>query len=216
MVYFIIKNTLCVIINLYIKKVNGLENVPKKGAFIVAANHASYMDHMILQTIMAKKFNLLLHFLAKIEHFRGVQRFWHKYVGAIPLDREKGGKGALRTAVNFLKKGKIIAIYPEGTRTLTGKLQRAKTGVARLALSAKVPVLPIGLTGTFKILPKGKIIPRFKRATVNIGKPMYFNEYYGKENNKKVLRLVTTKLMKEIARLTGKEYKLDQESVPIG
>jgi len=102
-----------------------------------------------------------------------------------------------------------MGVYPEGTRTLTGKLQRAKTGVARLALAAKVPVLPIGLTNTFKILPKGKWIPRFGRADVNIGKLMYFDEYYGKENNKKTLRLVTTKIMKEIAKLCGQKYEFD-------
>ena len=75
-----------------------------------------------------------------------------------------------------------------------------------MALGAKVPVLPVGLIGTFQILPKGKLIPGFKRAVVNIGRPMYFDRYYGKENNKKVLRLVTTKIMKEIARASNQRY----------
>ena len=78
-----------------------------------------------------------------------------------------------------------------------------------MALVARVPILPVGLTGTFEILPKGKNVPRFKRATVNIGKLMYFDEYYGKENNKKTVRLVTTKIMKEIAKLTGEQYNFD-------
>ena len=131
---------------------------------------------------------------------------WHTYAGAIPLDREKGGKEALGWAIKALKHGKIIAIHPEGTRSLTGKLLRARTGVARLALEARVPVLPVGFIGTFKILPKGKYVPKAKRAIMNIGKPMYFTEYYNKKINKKMLREVTTKIMKEIAKLCRQKY----------
>ena len=110
---------------------------------------------------------------------------------------------------SYLTQGKIIGIYPEGTRTLDGKLQRGKTGAARLALAAKVPIVPVGLIGTFEILPKGKNIPKLKRAIVNIGKPIYFDKYYGKENDKKTIRLVTTKVMKEIAKLCKKKYGFD-------
>jgi len=201
MVYLIAKNTLGVIIGMYIKRINGIENVPEKGPYIIAANHASYMDHLILQSLWARKFNKVMHFLAKKEHFEGIQKFWHIYFGAIPLDRRAGGKDALEKAISYLKNGKIIVIYPEGTRTLTGRTQKGKTGVARLALNAKVPVLPIGLIGTFHILPKGKIIPRCKRAVINIGKPMHFEGYYGKES-KKNLRIVTDIIMKDIARLS--------------
>ena len=210
MAYSILKRIIVPIIKLYIKEIHGLKNLPKKKGFVVAPNHASYADHLIISTIILNHYNEKLHFLAKKEHFQDpFQKVWHKHVGAIPIDRESSGEEALKIAIQCLKKGKIIGIYPEGTRTLTGKLQRAKTGVARLALKAKVPVVPIGIIGTFEILPKGKNIPRFKRAIVNIGKPMFFNEYYGKENNKKVLRLVTTKIMKEIAKLAKQEYNFD-------
>jgi 1-acyl-sn-glycerol-3-phosphate acyltransferase len=209
MAYTIIKRTIFPLIRLYIKKINGVENLPERSGFIFAANHASYMDHFILGAIMVSKYNQKLHFLAKKEHFGdSFQRAWHRHVGAIPLDREMGGKGALATAIRYLRKGKIIGIYPEGTRTLTGALQRAKTGVARLALAARVPVVPVGLIGTFQMLPKGKIIPRFRRASANIGEPMFFDKYYGKENNKKALRLVTTEIMKEISRLSKQRYDL--------
>jgi 1-acyl-sn-glycerol-3-phosphate acyltransferase len=101
-------------------------------------------------------------------------------------------------------------IYPEGTRTLTGKLNRAKTGVARLALQAKVPVVPMGLTNTFKILPKGKWIPKFGlKSDITIGKPMYFDKYYGKDDDKKTLRKITTLIMREIARLSRQKYPFD-------
>lgn len=210
MVYPELRITLVPLTKLWIKKVNGLENVPKKDGFIVAANHSSYMDHMMIGSTILSYLDKKMHWLAKKEHFETFfQRLWHVYVGGIPLDRQSGGKEALRFAVRALKEKKIIVIYPEGTRTLTGKIQEARTGVARLALLSKSPVLPIGLIGTFYILPKGKYVPRFKRATMNIGKPMYFTEYYNKKINKKMLRDVTNRVMKEIARLSNQKYEFD-------
>lgn len=198
------------IASLWVRDIKGKENIPKeKIAFIAACNHASYMDHFIFGGIVAKNTNRMAHFLSKKEHFQGKQKKWHKFLEAIPIDRQAGGKDGLEKAIQALKEGKIIAIYPEGTRTLTGKIQRGKTGVARLVLAAKVPVLPMGLTNTFKILPKGKNIPRLMRTDVNIGKLLYFNEYYGKEDNYKTLRLITNKIMKEIAKLSGQKYEFD-------
>ena len=150
MVYLITKLTIIPLVKLWVGKVNCIENLPK-GAFIVAANHASYMDHLIIAGYIISHLNKKVHFLAKKEHFDNIfKKAWHTYAGAIPLDRKKGGKEALIWAVKSLKQGKIIAIHPEGTRSLTGKLQKAKTGVAKLALKAKVPVIPIGLIGTFE------------------------------------------------------------------
>ncbi len=207
MVYLIPKFTIIPIINLWVKKVSGGENLPKEGAAIFAANHASYADHLIIGAYVAKKVNRQVHFLAKKEHFDNFfKKSWHEYVGSIQLDREKKGKEALKLALKALKKGKIIGIHPEGTRSMTGKLLQGKTGVARLALKAKVPVVPIGLIGTFEMLPKGKYIPKLKRATMNIGKPMYLEKYYNKKINKRMLREVTTIIMKEIAKLSNQEY----------
>lgn len=198
------------IISPWVKEINGLENIPKDRNFIVSANHASYMDHLILSSIIVTYTGKRVHYLAKKEHFEGFfQRKWHESTGAIPIDRQAGGGEALRVAKECLEQGKVIGVYPEGTRTLTGELQRAKTGVARLTLASKVPVLPVGLKGTFDILPKGKNIPSFKRAEVNFGKMMYFDEYYGKENDKKTIRLVVNKIMKEIAKLCGQKYDFD-------
>ena len=118
MVYPIIKRTLFPLIKMYIKKVNGLKNLPEKTGFIVASNHESYIDHVIIAGIIAPKYNKKLHFLAKKEHFKSFhQRTWHRCVGAIPIDRQKGGKEALKTAIIYLKKGKIIGLYQEETRT---------------------------------------------------------------------------------------------------
>ena len=210
MVHAIAKRIIPPIVKLWVKKINGIENMPEDKNFIMAANHASYLDHWIISSILIPHTNKKLHYLAKKEHFDTFfQRIIHKWFGAIPLDRDTGGADALKWALKALKEGKNIGIYPEGTRTLTGKMQRAKTGVARLALGSKAPILPIGLIGTFKIMPKGQHYPKLKRATVNIGKLMYFNEYYGKENDPETLRLVTTKIMKEIAKLSKQEYNFD-------
>ena len=207
MVYFIPKLTILPITKLWIKKVSGLGNIPKKCPFIVAANHASYMDHLIITSTLVMHLDKNIYHLAKKEHFDNFfKKAWHTYSGCIPVDRELGGEDALQLAIDALNNGKIIVIHPEGTRTLTGRLQKAKTGVARIALLSKAPVIPIGLIGTFEILPKGKYIPSFRRAIMNIGKPMHFEEYYKRKVNKRLLRKVTTKIMKEIAALCGQEY----------
>ena len=208
MVYPTGKLLLAPLFNLYLKKVNGLENVPKERNFIVAANHESYMDHLFIVTTLVLQLNKKIHFLSKKEHFSNpLKAAWHNYAGAIPLDREAGGKKALETAVQALKDGKIIAIHPEGTRTLTGKIQKGKTGIVRLILEAQVPVLPVGIIGAYELLPKGKYIPKFKRAELSIGKLMHFDEYYDGNVTKKLLREITDKIMKEIARLSKQKYE---------
>lgn len=210
MAYPIGKRIVFPIVKFWIKEIKGIENIPRNGAFILAANHASYMDHFCLGYVIVPYLNKKLHFLAKKEHFDNMlQKIWHTYSGAIPIDRQAGGKEALIWAIKALKEGKIIGIYPEGTRSLTGKLQKAKTGTARLALAAKVPVVPVGLIGNFEILPKGKHIPKLKKAFINVGKPIYFPEYHGKKITKRILEDATIKIMKEIARLSNQKYNFN-------
>lgn len=207
MVYPIGKRAICPIFNLWLKKVNGLSNIPKDTNFIVAANHESYLDHPFVICTIVKELNKKVHFLAKKEHFnKPLKAMWHEYAGAIPIDRQAGGKDALRWAVKALKEGKIIAMHPEGTRTTTGKLMRGKTGIARLIMEAHVPVLPIGIIGALEILPKGKMIPKCRRATMNIGKLMYFSKYYNKNTTKGLLRTITDEIMAEIAKLSKQKY----------
>lgn len=207
MVYPIAKIILPPIINLWIKETNGLENIPVKEPFIIAANHESYMDHFLIITTFVIHLDKKIHFLAKKEHFSNpIKSVWHKWAGAIPLDRKAKGTEALRWAIKLLKDGEVIGIHPEGTRSLTGKLQKGKTGVARLALAARVPVVPVGLIGTFEILPKGRYIPKLKKAAMNIGKPMHFNKYYNKKITKRLSRKITDEIMRQIAGLCGQKY----------
>ena len=198
------------IIKLWIKEIKGIENIPKEGPFILTPNHCSYIEHFMIGSILVPYLNKKLHFIAKKEHFESISQstwhgLWKGYVTYIPIDRKKGER-AIKAAVSYLKKEAIIVIYPEGTRSLTGKLQEGKTGVARLALWAKVPVVPLGIKGTFEILPKGKKIPRLKKASFSFGKPMYFKKYYSKPITKKLLRSITGQIMGEIAKLSGQKY----------
>ncbi len=194
------------IMSLWTRKVTGVENLPIDRPFILASNHSSYIEHLMIGSHVVPRVGKKIHFLAKKEHFDNVlERTWHQYLEAIPLDRSKG-EDALKVAVDHLKQGKLIMIYPEGTRTLTGKIQQGKTGIARLALWSQVPVIPLGIIGTFEILPKGKIIPRLKRAELHFGKPLELKNYHKRPITKKLLREVTDLIMKEIARLSNQEY----------
>tara|TARA_Y100000310_G_C20540650_1_gene743119 strand:+ start:172 stop:837 length:666 start_codon:yes stop_codon:yes gene_type:complete len=198
------------ILGLWIRKVKGLENLPKNQAFIIASNHCSYIEHFLIGSLVISYLQKKIFVLAKKEHYEDItqkkwHKFWNNYLGQIPIDRSKG-EHALKLAIECLKKGKVLIIYPEGTRSLTGKIQKGKTGVSRLALGAQVPVVPLGIIGSFEILPKGKIIPNMKRATLNFGNPIYFNKYYNKPTTKKSLRSITNTIMKQIAKLSNQKY----------
>ena len=110
-------------------------------------------------------------------------------------------------AKKYLKDGRILMIFPEGGRSKDGKLKKAYNGIALLALKSKVPVIPAGIIGADKVLPKGKYLPRFKRCEVKIGKPMHFNKFYNKKINKQILDVVTREIMKEIGKLIGQKYR---------
>lgn len=213
MVYPIAKLTLAQFILLWIKKINGTNNIPKDGKFIVAPNHASFFDDMIMPSIIAISMDKKLHNYVNSNYFKNY--FLRKFLywsGSIPVDVKKTKNSkkvntkAFNLALSYLKKKEPVGIFPEGHRSLDGKLQKAKIGVAKLALTAKTPVLPVGIINSYKILSKGNRFPKFRRIViVNIGKPMCFDKYYG-EINKKNLRLVTNIIMKEIARLSNQEY----------
>ena len=106
----------------------------------------------------------------------------------------------------YLKKNEITMIFPEGTRSYDGKLKKAYTGVAKITLKSKAPVLPVGIIDSYKVLPRGKILPRFKRCEVKIGKLMNFEKYYKKKINEKILENITRDIMKQIAKLINQKY----------
>ena len=211
MFYWVVKAVLGPFLRLFRPWSDGTDNVPRTGAAIIASNHLSFSDHFFAPLPLSRK----VVFLAKAEYFTGrglkglVSRAFFSGMGEIPVDRSGGeaGERALRTGLRVLAQGQLLGIYPEGTRTPDGRLYRGKTGVARMALEARVPVIPCAMVGTFEFQPPGKLTPRpWVRPGVRFGKPLDFSRYYGLETDRLVLRAVTDEIMYEIMKLAGQEY----------
>ncbi|MDP9068965.1 MAG: 1-acyl-sn-glycerol-3-phosphate acyltransferase [Actinomycetota bacterium] len=208
--YWVFKAILKPILRLlYGIKVEGLENVPRKGPAIIAANHVSFLDSFFIPLVVRRR---KVTYLAKADYFKSWKTAWFfNMAGQIPTEREGGQKSeqALNTALRVLKEGKLLGIYPEGTRSPTGKLYRGRTGVARLALAAKVPIIPCGLIGTEEVMPKEAKFPRLlgrPKVLVRFGRPLDLGRFAGQERDRFVLRSITDELMYEIMQLSGQEY----------
>ena len=212
MFYWVVKAVLAPVLRMLFRPwAEGVEHVPRTGPAILASNHLSFSDHFFAPLPVPRK----VIFLAKSEYFtgRGIKGLFSKAffsgVGQIPVDRSGGeaSERALATGLRVLANGQLLGIYPEGTRTPDGRLFRGKTGVARLALEARVPVIPCAMIGGFEFQPPGRITPRLRvRPGVRFGKPLDFSRYYGMENDKLVLRAVTDEIIYEIMKLSGQEY----------
>ena len=213
MIYSISKLIIPPIYRLWVRKIEGVDNIPKDKAFILAGNHTSYFDVLLLPSIILPKLSIKMHALVNSYYWKPLfSGFFLTKWECIPvyIDKEKNAKGknkkALEKALEYLKNNEIMMIFPEGKRSPDGKLQKAYNGIARLALKAKVPVLPCGIIGSNKVMPKGAAFPRFVRCEVNIGNPMHFEKYYNKKLTKKMLDDITRSIMKEIAKLSKQEY----------
>jgi len=213
MVYLVIKLTIGSLIKLFIKKIDGKKNIIKNEPFIIACNHSSYLDDFAVPSSFYPPTNKKFHFYVNSLYFKNILlRTFLNFYESIPVDSKKGknhkqvNRKAFDMAMKYLKKGEVIFIFPEGARSEDGKLQKGKVGIAKLAIESRVPVQPVGIIGSNSILPKGKILPRLKRCKINIGRALYFKESYNKKITKKLLREVTDKIMKEIAKLSGQKY----------
>ncbi|MFD9886694.1 lysophospholipid acyltransferase family protein [Streptomyces alboflavus] len=191
-------------------RIEGLEHIPEHGAAIVAGNHLSFSDHFLMPAIIKRRIT----FLAKAEYFTGpgikgrLTAAFFRSAGQIPVDRsgKEAGQAAIREGLGVLRKGELLGIYPEGTRSHDGRLYKGKVGVAAMALKAQVPVIPCAMIGTFEAQPPGKVVPRFQRVTIRFGEPLEFSRYAGMDGEKAVLRAVTDELMYAILGLSGQEY----------
>ena len=190
--------------------VEGLEHIPPSGAAILASNHLSFSDSVFLPLVVPRRVT----FLAKQEYFTGrglkgwLTRMFFYAIGQVPIDRSSGtaAKAALECGKRILAEGKLLGIYPEGTRSPDGRLYRGKTGVARMALEAGVPVIPCAMIETDKVQPIGKRLPRLRRPGVRIGKPLDFSRYEGLAGDRFVERSMTDEIMYELMLLSGREY----------
>jgi 1-acyl-sn-glycerol-3-phosphate acyltransferase len=190
--------------------IRGAENIPTSGAAILASNHLSFSDSIFLPLMLRRP----VVFLAKSEYFTGkglkgaLTRWFFKSTGQLPIDRSggKASEASLNTGLSVLEEGSLLGIYPEGTRSPDGKLYRGRTGIARMVLEAKVPVIPVAMIDTEKVQAIGQKLPKIRRVGVNIGAPLDFSRFEGMEGDRIVLRAVTDEIMYELQKLSGQVY----------
>ena len=188
-------------------EVEGLHHVPRTGPVILASNHLSFVDSVVIPVLVPRR----VVFLAKSDYFEGpgvkgrLTKAWFEALGMLPVDRDdtKAALDSLDTALEVLGRGEAFGIYPEGTRSRDGRLYRGRTGVAHLALTAGVPVVPVGLQGTEQIQPVGSTLPRLARVTVRFGEPLDFSGRLGTAPLGRLRREATDTVMQRIQELSG-------------
>lgn len=154
--------------------VEGLEHLPATGGVLLASNHLSFIDSVVIPVVVPRK----VVFLAKSDYFTGpglrgaAQRAWFEGLGMLPVDRDdpRSAIGSLDTALEVLGRGEAFGLYPEGSRSRDGRLYRGRTGVGHLALTAGVPVVPVGLVGTDRLQPVGSS-PSARACRARCGSP---------------------------------------------
>jgi 1-acyl-sn-glycerol-3-phosphate acyltransferase len=188
--------------------VTGRENVPMTGGVLLASNHLSFIDSFAIPIVAPRP----VVFLAKSDYWTGtglsgaVRRGFFEGIGSIPVDRHssRAAQESLDAALEVLRAGRAFGIYPEGTRSRDGRLYKGRTGVAWLALTAGVPVVPVGLIGTDEVQPIGSSFPRLAKVRVAFGSPISPTSYEGVPAGK-ARRQLTDEVMDAIAVLSGQE-----------
>jgi 1-acyl-sn-glycerol-3-phosphate acyltransferase len=188
----------------------GRKNVPIEGAAILASNHLSFIDSVFLPLMIDRPMS----FLAKSDYFTGkglkgwATRMFMKGTGQIPIDRTggKASEASLNTGLQVLGRGDLLGIYPEGTRSPDGRLYRGRTGLARMALEAHVPVIPVVMVDTDTVMPIGRRLPHIGRVGMVLGEPLDFSRFAGMEGDRYILRSVTDEIMVALQRLGEQTY----------
>jgi len=199
--YSFLRVTLAPLVRVFFRlRGEGVENIPVRGPFILAANHVSYIDPLVLGATCPRAI-----------HYIMLREFWEKpllgracrMAGAIPVDPHGSAAGTLRKAVAILRGGKVLGIFPEGGRSTDGSLQSAKGGAALLALKTGVPLLPAAIVGAERALPKGKALPRPCRVTVRYGRPISLPKPSSAREKKEFLGSVMEIAMTAIGELAA-------------
>lgn len=200
--------------------VEGRDNVPREGGVLIASNHLSFVDSVVIPMVAPRK----VVFLAKADYFTGkgpkgiATRTWFNAMGMIPVERDdsRAAVNSLDQALGVLRDGEAFGIYPEGTRSRDGRLYRGRVGAAHLAMQAGVPVVPVGIIGTPEVMPIGSNRPRRAKVTVKFGKPLTFGEDYDAMPAGKARRRATDAIMDAIAELSGQERATSYNERPAG
>lgn len=205
--YTMLKLTVGTLIrSIWVKKVEGMDNIPKEGPVIVAFNHQSIFDFLCFISVSPRH----IHYISAEKFFSHF--LWTplvKMTGQIKVERGKRDKRALHAAVHkCLNHNKMVGIFPEGTRSPSKEeMLFAFTGVAKYAIRGQAPVVPVGIKGTYEVMAKHDKKPKFKKVvTIHVGEPMRFEEYRKSKLNKKAFRVLTDKVIMEIAKLSSKKY----------
>jgi 1-acyl-sn-glycerol-3-phosphate acyltransferase len=188
----------------------GLENVPVSGGVILASNHLSIADSTFLPLVLDRQVT----FMAKAEYFAGgpwPTRLVSSFLrgsGQVPVDRDnqRAAVASLDACLRVVREGRVFCIYPEGTRSPDGRLYRARTGVAWLALKSGVPVVPVAMTGTDRVLPPGRALPRPARVKVTFGKPVDLSLYGDSAGDARTRRAAADRIARAIAEVSDQEY----------
>jgi len=188
----------------------GEENIPAEGAVIMAGNHLSFIDSIFHPLLIRRRIS----FLAKSDYFtrRGLKGWFTKQfmmaTGQLPIDRSggKASEASLNTGLRVLAAGEVLGIYPEGTRSPDGRLYRGRTGIARMILESKVPVVPVVMVGTREMMPIGARLPKLRRIGMIIGEPLDFSRFDGMEGDRFVLRSITDEIMYTLRAMSEQEY----------
>jgi 1-acyl-sn-glycerol-3-phosphate acyltransferase len=204
MLYALARRTVAPLARLvYRPVVEGAHHVPRKGPIILASNHLSFIDSVVIAVVAPRP----VYFLTKAEYFDRLRTRWFfSAVGSVPVRRgaQLEARAALDAACEVLLAERAFGIYPEGTRSLDGRLYRGRTGVAWLALTTGSPVVPVSLRGTNHLQPVGRRLPRVRPVTVRFGAPLEFTGCGGPESAR-ARRLVTDRIMDAVGELSGQE-----------
>lgn len=197
--------------------VSGAEHIPRTGGALLASNHLSMSDSLFLPVLTRRRVT----FLAKIEYFTGkgvkgrLKAAFVRGTGLVPIDRSDSdaAAAALATGVRVLREGRLLCVYPEGTRSPDGRLYRGKTGLVRMALESGAPIVPVAMVGTDTILPIGRVVPTLAQVQVRIGPPIRFDDSVDPDDSAE-LRALTDQVMDAIAALSGQE-RTDEDAATV-
>lgn len=191
-------------------RVEGAGNLPRDGGALVASNHLAVLDSFVLPLMVPRR----MAFPAKVEYFTqpgvvgALKRWFFTGMGQVPIDRgnARAARAALDTGVRVMNEGRLFGIYPEGTRSPDGRLYKGRTGVAKMALEARVPVVPVAMVGTDRANPVGSRFWRPHRIGIRIGTPIDFSRYFDVADDRQVERAMTDEIMYAIMDLSDQEY----------